>query len=66
MTPFTFQYKDAEEEVCKGKVIKFVGGDPMEAEIEINGWTFHVIVGTQWYGITYAYQTGVSEANWQI
>ena len=50
MTPFTCRYKDTEDKACKGRVIKFVGGDPMEADIEINGWTFHVIVGTQWYG----------------
>ncbi|MDY6244146.1 MAG: DUF6618 family protein [Lachnospiraceae bacterium] len=50
MTPFTFQYKDTEGKPCKGSVVKFVGGDPMEAELEANGWTFHVIVGTQWYG----------------
>ena len=50
MTPFTFRYMDSESRLCKGKVTRVQQGDPLEAEIQANGWSFHVIVGTQWNG----------------
>ena len=50
MKPFTFQYKNTRSRLCEGKVIRVRQGDPLEAEIEANGWSYHVIVGTQWNG----------------
>ena len=50
MTPFIFQYQDTEGRLCKGRVVKFFGGNPMEAGLEAKGWTFHMIVGKHWYG----------------
>ena len=50
MKPFTFRYRNSDGVPCNGTVTRIRQGDPLEAEIEANGWMFHVIVGTHWGG----------------
>ena len=50
MTPFTFRYRDTSRRMCEGTVTRIRQGDPLEADIEVNGWSFHVIVGTHLNG----------------
>ena len=46
----TFRYKDSRERDCEGEICILSDDDPMEMEITANGWSFHVIAGTQQYG----------------
>ena len=45
-----FHYKDIRGKSCAGEIRLLSDGDPLEMEVEANGWTFHVIAGTQFYG----------------
>ena len=46
----SFHYKDIRGKICSGEIRILSDDDPLEIEVEANGWTFHVIAGTQSYG----------------
>ena len=46
----TFHYIDTHGKNCTGEISILYDGDPLEIEVEANGWTFHVIAGTEFYG----------------
>lgn len=45
-----FHYENIKGKKCFGEIRLLSDDDPLELEVEANGWTFHVIAGTQSYG----------------
>lgn len=45
-----YRYRNSEGKECVGKIRLMRSKDPVEMEIEANGWTFHTIVGKHWNG----------------
>ena len=41
----TFTYNDSRNRECSGEICILTDYDPIEMDIEANGWTFHTIVG---------------------
>lgn len=46
----SFHYKDSKGNKCSGEIQLLSDDDPLEMEVIANGWSFHVIAGTQCYG----------------
>ena len=42
----TFTYRDSNNRECTGEICILADYDPIEMDIEANGWNFHTIVGT--------------------
>ena len=45
-----YKYCSSYDEQCMGEIRIFRDVNPLEMEIEANGWTFHTIVGKHQYG----------------
>lgn len=46
----TFRYRDSSDDECTGVIRILSDNDPLEIEVDTNGWTFHVLVGEYSYG----------------
>lgn len=46
----TFHYRDSRNEERTGSLRILSDNDPVEIEVQANGWTFHVLTGEHTYG----------------
>ncbi|MBP3295971.1 MAG: hypothetical protein J6M27_05270 [Lachnospiraceae bacterium] len=56
-----FHYKDSQEQRCYGEIEILSGREPLELEVNANGWMFHVITGKHDHGGRY-----LCIPNWNI
>ena len=45
-----FHYLDSHNKKQTGKIQLLSYGDPIEMDVEANGWSFHVLIGEHQYG----------------
>lgn len=57
----TFRYRDSNDRVCDGEIKILSDDDPIEMDVEANGWNFYVIAGTKHYGDRF-----ICIPNWSI